>query len=375
MSMRSTKKHPIDTWEQTHFRQRPLLRSSGIQARWQSILKGWYHLAAPSEPPPTATIAQREAVRRGRLASFILLAALLFCAFSGIAGFLNQNFVSAGLFTFLCVMSCVLLAINKRGYLTLVGIIFVILAQFASIQVFFTPGGLTVRDLTRVDTLAVQTLLCIAFLPPFGILIIASVTCIYIWVILTYAQRAPDLVMLFTTHQANGIMERPMILNILIAVILYLWASSAERAIARADRAESIAALEHTIAEQEHELAEGKEQLERSIQLITETHRRIANGDENARVPLDSGNKLWPVAGMLNNLLARLQFLRRESTELERTRQEAERLAVALRKAKTGQRPEYFPNRGTALDTVTVELINQGLLHPPSDVNKDKKRT
>jgi hypothetical protein len=371
MSIKSRESHSVEAWEQTHFRQNPLRHRSGLMALLQGLLNGWFYLTAPPVPPPTATVTQREKVRRGRLASVILFASVLYCMFAVVSSFLNRNFVTALSFTFLLFMACALLVANRRGHLTLVGITFVSLAQIGALQIFFTPGGISLSDLPRIDTLIIQILLCIAFLPPLGAIFICMVNCVYIYVLFTYATHAPDLAAL-AMYEVNGLMVRAMIVNILVATILYVWASSAQRAIARADRAEAIAALEHTIAEQEHEIAMEKEHLERSIQLITETHRRIANGDESARVPLDERNRLWAVAGMLNNLLSRLQLLRRESYELARTKQEAERLATLLYQARLEQRPGRFANSGTSLDMVTVELVHYGLLYPPSEGSRNR---
>lgn len=342
MSVEPQGKNSVNTWEQTHFRQNPA-QQSGILAQLQRILNAWYYWTAPSEPSPTATVTQRELVRRGRLASIILFAAILYCIFSVVTGFLNRNFITGISFSFLLVAAFVLLTVNRRGHLTLVGIIFVSLAQIGSFQIFFTPGGLALSDLPRLDTLIIQIILCIAFLPPIGAILLSLVNSIYIWLILTYAQHAPDLAAVLASHQVSGLMIRPIILNIMVAGVLYLWANSAERAIARADRAESIAALEHTIAEQEHEIAEEKEQLERSIQLITETHRRIANGDENARVPLDDRNRLWPVAGMLNNLLSRLHQLRREFMNLHAQSRKLNALLQFYVRADWNSVPDALP--------------------------------
>ncbi|GAC1360375.1 MAG: hypothetical protein NVS2B12_09140 [Ktedonobacteraceae bacterium] len=41
-------------------------------------------------------------------------------------------------------------------------------------------------------------------------------------------------------------------------------------------------------------------QLDASIQQIVQTYMRIANGDFDARVPLNQDNVLWQVAGSLN---------------------------------------------------------------------------
>ncbi len=47
---------------------------------------------------------------------------------------------------------------------------------------------------------------------------------------------------------------------------------------------------------------------------------KVANGDYNARVPLNQGNVLWQVSGSLNNLLSRFQRLRQDAYELATVR-------------------------------------------------------
>lgn len=113
-----------------------------------------------------------------------------------------------------------------------------------------------------------------------------------------------------TATDAYPIMVRPIAIHIVVTVVLWLWVRSATQVIARADRAEVIATLEHAIAQQEHADAQLKRQLEMSIQQIVETRQRLANGDFNARAPLNNGNVLWQIAGSLNNLLSRFQRLR-----------------------------------------------------------------
>ncbi len=359
-------RNSISSWKQMYFHQQPPQRRSGISAILRGMLEGWYRLTTPNEPSSTATIAQRERIRRGRLASILLFAALIYCLTRTSIDLCSRDFVSSSPFAFLSIACCILLLWNKRGYATSVGTAFIAMTQLYSFQIFIRPDGLSLSDLPSLDLLTLQNLLCITILPAFSVIIISLINSLAIWVLLTYGHHTQDLIMAFAAHQGNEIIARPIILNIVVALILYLWARNAVQALKRADRAESIAALEHTIAKQEHALVVEKEQLVKCIQLITETHKRVANGDESARVPIDDNYKLWPIAGMLNNLLSRLQMLRRDSYELARTRKEAERLAVILQEARMKKRPGRFATSGTTLDTVAVELVNQGLLYPPA---------
>src|SRR6185437_4470705 len=113
------------------------------------------------------------------------------------------------------------------------------------------------------------------------------------------------------------------------AVVLYLWVTSDYQALKRADRAEVIAEMERRELEQNQKDLVLKQQLDEGIQAILNTHVAVANGDFSARAPLKKENLLWRIAYSLNNLLARLQSLNAAETELQKTRQETQRLAEA----------------------------------------------
>ena len=99
------------------------------------------------------------------------------------------------------------------------------------------------------------------------------------------------------------------ILQVIVAIALYLWARSSEQAIRRADRAEEVARLEKREKEHQQQELERMRQLDTGIQAILETHIAVANGDLNARAPLNQEHMLWQVAVALNNLIGRIQRL------------------------------------------------------------------
>jgi hypothetical protein len=136
---------------------------------------------------------------------------------------------------------------------------------------------------------------------------------------------------------AYDVIVQPVGLQIIVAVVAYLWVRSALRAIARADRAEEVAELQRRDAERTH-------QLETGMQQLLQTQVRAANGDLMERANLSQDNVLWQVGVSLNMLLTRLQRAGREASRAESENQqlrgEVVRLTKALREARAGR---HFP--------------------------------
>jgi hypothetical protein len=125
-----------------------------------------------------------------------------------------------------------------------------------------------------------------------------------------------------------------------------------------------VAALEHAYAEQ-------RRQLEIGVNQILVTHVRIANGDYNARAPLNQDNILWQIAVSLNNMVERLRASMAQATQagraayqLGRTEDEARRLALALRDLQQGRRPIWPQPTGTVIDELISIVANRS--QPPS---------
>jgi hypothetical protein len=77
-----------------------------------------------------------------------------------------------------------------------------------------------------------------------------------------------------------------------------------------------------------------------------------AGADFSPRVPISREDILWRVGYSLNTLLARMQGLKQEKTELEKARAVAEQLRECMR------RGQYFPLNqwtGTLIDPLIIE--------------------
>ncbi len=340
---------------------------------FNSRLAAWYRLSAPQEPAVDADLLEREVYRRGRLTSTVLLIFLLLAiAFLPVALFSTSKFLLPLMFVVIVVV-LVSLLFNRLGKITTAGIILV-----ASVEVAFMislktqHGGLSVYNLPTLDMLVLPELLAVSLLSASSIFIVALLNSFFIWIALntSFIPHASDLQTLL--HQVGyNLLARPIIIQILVAIVTFLWVRSTQHAIARADRAEVIARLEHAIAQQEHKSAQEKRQLEASIMQIVQVHTQIANGNYAVRVPLTQENVLWQIAGSLNNLLARLQRYRQDSQQNQRLLQEIDQLTSVVRQAKAAGQPFRLGRTGTALDVLLLELTTSTPTQQASNVRAE----
>ncbi len=157
----------------------------------------------------------------------------------------------------------------------------------------------------------------------------------------------------------------PIVIQIIVAVIVYAIMRNLLVAIHRADRAEEIVALQTSIVE--HERARLREQklLEDGLEKIAEAHARIANGDYMARVSLSEGDVLWSVAIPLNNLLNRIQSWKSDADTLLTTHRAARYIAEQIRMSLQFEQRRDLPLTRTPLDPVIVE-VNKMMATLPS---------
>jgi hypothetical protein len=303
----------------------------------------------------SASLKQREAHRRGRLIATILLMQLCVIAIIAVPVGL---FVNPLLLPNLLVTAVVLLiavACNRRGRVVLAGILAVgVLELSLGLNIIFSStAGLTVFALPLFDLLVLGELLAVSLLPEWTVVLAALFNICFIGGAFLLLPKTAAFAEILGSSQAIDALARPIAIQIMVAVVTYLWVRGAKRALERADRATTIAALQHQLAEQNRTAAEQKRLLEQSIQLIVETHTRVANGDWSARVPLTQDNVLWQVAGLLNNVLSRVQRLQQAEVENERTRQATAYLIQLLQRAQG--RPIQWRQTGTVLDSVVAQ--------------------
>ena len=337
----------------------PYMRKKGFRW-WERALLNWYTYTAPTYPGSQTSLQEQEAFRRGRLASLSLLGLIcvvvLFMASISITANINRPvFVISVIGVFLLVLSAGML--NRRGYLTGAALIMMLILDGGiATTVITVKGGLGLVNLPIFDLMIASELIAVSLLNPSSVFIVSIMNCCFIILDVLFEHHAPDLNHYLALSGWAVILARPILLQLVVALVTFLWVNSALNALKRADQAETLAAMEHAIAEYERSNALQKRQLEQGIQFLIETQRRVANGDFTARVPTTQNNVLWPVAISFNNLLTRFQRFQQDANEIERIRQDMPRVLHAIRDAKQKKHPLRIERTGTALDALILEL-------------------
>jgi hypothetical protein len=307
------------------------------QSPWSAILAWWYRLAAPPEPPATASHSQRERVRRGRQASITMAIYMCFLLVL-VLRVITSNNPALMITQLIGLVGCVLaLFLNRRGFVEVAGILILVLVYIAqTVTILNAPGGLTVSGLPMLDFSVLPDILALAFFSANSLFLIVCINILQAWAILMYGPHDAGVTQLLQTASSQTF-SHIYDLQLITAAALYVGGRSVEYALARADRAEEIAAFEKREKERQEQELEQKRQLDAGIQAILQTHVAVANGDLNARAPLHRDHMLWQVAVALNNLIARHQSLSHAEHEIRRQVQKENR-RVADR--QTGKMPK-----------------------------------
>ncbi len=351
--------------------QNPMARNKKAGLGW------WYYLTAPKEAADTASLAERERSRRGRLISAVMFFALIMFMLGFLIGVFGPNHFIAFAVLFPIFMIFIASLFNRSGRTGIAGFIIPLGLNLALIAVTLS-SPLTPSSIQLYDLLVFVEVFAVSLLPPNGWVLSGFVlfNLIFIQADITLQPHTALFAAMIATDNVT-VRMRPVVIHVVLASVMWLWVRSANNAILRADRAEVIANLEHVVAEQERAVAQQKVLLDQGIQDIVDTHMRVANGDLSSRVPLSSGSVLWPVAGPLNNLLARFQRMNQEVAEAHQAMYEFQRVREALaqvlyrvRMARIGRRPGPFTRTGTMVDPLIENLDPLLQVHNSSEEGK-----
>ncbi|HEX7735736.1 MAG TPA: hypothetical protein VF458_12780 [Ktedonobacteraceae bacterium] len=314
----------------------------------KELLGWWYRLSSPAEDfsaPPN------EAIPRSRLASILILITLV-ASIAFIPAALTSDDLHvvppvSGMF----IAGCLCIPLNRRGYVTFVGILIVGSLDAALIYslLSYPHFTLTQNAVPIYDLFVLSDIIAISLLPINSIFFVSAYHSIFMLADIVLQPHTPDLQFLLTST-SYSLMIRPLTIQIVVAIITYLWVRNTLHALKRANQAEIIARLEHTLALQQMDLDEG-------IQQILATLVEAANGNVNVRAPLARQSVLWQVGVGLNTLLARLQRASQTERELQYMKEEIRRLLLHIHRAKGQQTPLWLSAGGTELDLLISELL------------------
>jgi hypothetical protein len=334
----------------------------------------WYRLTSPPDPPVGATFRQRDHARRGRIASALMLflgTVLILAAF--VAYFEQSKQIFTVVIT-VYVMIAICIPLNRRGFVDIVGILLTLgLVGGMYNTVLTSPGGLNPGIKDVLYMLFFSDLFVSVLLPVNWVFLVAALNIAFSVYALDFELHTTALNLAMANGGGFAILFRLIQIHIITTGVMWIVVNIVQSAIRRADRAEELARAQNDVADLMKTQATGKVELEQSIAMITEIHRRVANGDLSARVPLTNENVLWQIAGQLNNLLSRYQSARVAEQEVDALRaqlQQARNLdqavrrmqeiqqpfSQALERAAQEQRPFYFPPTMTPADYITQSL-------------------
>ena len=328
-------------------------------------LEWWWRLTSPTAPQLNASFAERERARRGRLISVLLLLGLLLelgAFYQYIVVDDDHPLMVVALWVML-MATLVAALLNRRSFVRVAGVLLVVLADLplAGIPATAVDGRLDVLHLPAFYLLVGSEMVAASVLAPWSVFPVALANSVLVNVSIIVLPHTPALAQVLASNNAQQVYAGPVVMQGIVALVAYLWASSVHTALRRADRAEEIAELERREVARTHELEEG-------VQHLLSVHVRMANGDFNARVLPVRDPLLWRVGASLNNLIVRFARLAQMEFLLQRTEAEAHRLAEAIVATGSGRQTIWPAPAGTPLDEVLMALARarSGPLHPPA---------
>ena len=318
-------------------------------------LRWWYRIAAPPAPSVMTSLDAREEWRHGQYISHILL--IMICIFLFLSIVIG-GFITPALLPDLLLAVLVLsisTIFNRRGQIIISGLLIVLALDASIMATFLAFNTFSSFLLPMLDLLIIPELFAASLLPPrFAFLDmylhIVFCICALIWM---FPKDAALAAILHNPVSMVDALARPIILQIITAIIALTWRRNVNKSVERVNRAISIALLEHHLAEQVQKEAEHKRLLESEIRTIIEVHRQLANGNLNAHVPLETGHILWPLAGSLNNLIARFRNLLREFQQIKRIDTATLKFYKARERAQNGPIP--WESTGTSVDALVKQ--------------------
>lgn len=234
-------------------------------------------MASAGWDAPQETIQQREKARRSALLSWILLG--LFIALILFIPATLTDAPSAFSVGFAFVGLLLIVWLNRKGFVTTAGVLMValVIAATMSVVVGSPDHAVDLVYLPTYDFLVIAVVLGAAVLPRSSAFIIAAINIAIIYADLLFQSRAKDLLDAISTYGLLTIAGRPVVIQVLTALIAFLWARGMDEAVRRADRAEELRAIEQHFAEAE--VARTK-QVEEFVQEMIKAISALANGQE-----------------------------------------------------------------------------------------------
>jgi hypothetical protein len=309
------------------------------------------------DQPAGAPLARRELARRSRLASWLILGLLVGVAILSPLGL--QDLRARATLAVWAVGLLGAAALNRRGRVTLAGLVLVVLFSggllFANLE---SPIGLTMGELPNFDAYVIPVVIAATVLPRVSTFLVAGANTLLIvgnYLLQPHnANIARDAALYSSAAvQTVSLLVRPIALQVVLAVVAYLWVRGAEDAIARADRAEEVALLEHRERDRVFALEEG-------VRYMHQALSEWLAGDVRHRIPAMPVAILEQVRRDLNAFIERFGPTRQAPLQLRQLQEALHGLIAALDAWVQGY-PAVWPGpSGTPVDRA-VTLVRYAI--------------
>jgi hypothetical protein len=322
----------------------------------KSFLAWWYRFSLPNRAPDV-TPAERERTRYARLTSAFSLLILCISVPLTINTAINRVTATGPIFGVIG-LTCVLGAIasNKMGFNRVAAFLLILYPTLIA-------GGALLRDpldpafVPVFCALAVTVILAGSLMPPVFALVVALMNCGIIIADAIFQHHTDYYETMIKTGGGSLVLGLPIILQIIVAVVIYVILSNLITTIRRADRAEEIVALQKEIVDFQRRRVEDQQYLEREIATIAQAYSAIANGDLEARAQVAPESALWQVVAPLNTLLNRSQRWKESADQWDKTLLAIRYVRQELQRARNQRTPPTFPNpTETPVDLLIPEV-------------------
>jgi hypothetical protein len=348
----------VDRAESRDSRQRftPLPYLAALGRQPPSLLGWWYWLVALPEPRLGATLGERERSRHAHLVAIFLLA-FVFIEVGGLFQFGvidNDHPLMIALLVIAFAIMILIAGLNRTGRITAAGLLMVALADI-SLPSIPATGAVDLQHFGAIYLSVGSLLVAASVLPAWTVFPLAIVNCSLVLGIISFLPHSTAFDAVLRSNDAQQVLAGPLLMQIIVALVAYLWAYSMLNALRRADRAEEVAFLEKRELDRQAELEEG-------VRRLLEVHVRLANGDFQIRASGLRNPLLWSVGNSLNFLIARLARTAQANHVLRLEEEEAKHLADAISLARSGQQPFWPAPTGAPLDIVLEALRSRPLV-------------
>lgn len=315
----------------------------------KSRLEWWYRLAAPAWSREPKTHAERLRSSRARLLATIGLLVLVVIGMLIPATLFIPNRYTLWLCLMLMLVCLLCLLLNRAGKVLAACSLLVVSVETAIGLVIWSTRPFDTFNLPLYDIFIVGELLAVSLLPASSVFGVLLLNALFIGLSLSFQPHTLPLMVLLRTQYYNSL-ARPLVVQVVVAVITYLWVRSNEHANLRADQAETIARLEHDLLAHTQDVAQQKERLEQDIQSLVAMHNQAIRGQLQPTLSQIQSPILFPLHTAFSLLYARLHRAYQVEHGHATLLQAIEEVGQAVRSARP-IKPTH-----TALDTLLLTL-------------------